>query len=103
MPLPSARKPFPADDQRHCNGIDPEDQRPFLSDDVEKAFDAVGIDCCKHGFMDRGDRARMATGKCDQVLVRFHRFAEPVAELGYRAFFKGDHGRHWKEEYARSS
>ncbi len=64
---------------------------------MEKALDAVGIDRCKHGFMDRGDRTRMTTGECDQVLVRLHRFAEPVAKLRYSTFFKGDHGRHSRE------
>src|SRR4029078_10913083 len=33
-----------ADDQRERDRVDPEDQRPFLGDDVEQRVDAVGLD-----------------------------------------------------------
>ena len=40
------------DDQRQCDGIDTEDQRPLLGDDMQQGFDAVRVDGREHGLVD---------------------------------------------------
>ena len=90
------------DDQRQCDGVDAENQRPFLGDDVEQALNAIGVDCGDQRFVDRGDRALMAAGEGDEILVRLFNDAEPLAQMRHRPFFEGDHGRHTSPGYASS-
>ena len=52
--------------------------------------------------MNRGDRARVAPGKGDQILVRLLGLAEPFAQVRHRAFFEGNDRRHRPREYARN-
>src|SRR6476661_8491851 len=49
--------------------INAQNQRPFLRDDMEQSFNAFGLEPRENGFMDRGNRARMAARKGDKVLV----------------------------------
>ena len=44
--------------------------------------------------MDRSDRARMAAGKGDEVLIGLFDRAEPVAQMRHRPLFEGDYRRH---------
>ena len=90
------------DDQRQSHGINTEDQRPLLGDDVKQSLDAVSLEAGNDGFMDGGDRAGMASGEGDEVLIGLLDRAEPAAQVRDRAFFEGDHRRHWRKEYAPS-
>ena len=46
-------EPLVANDQAQRDRVDPEDQRPFLGDDVKECIDAVGLNRREHGGMDR--------------------------------------------------
>ena len=81
-------KSLVADDQRQRDRVDPQDQRPFLGDDVEQGLEAVGLDRGKHRRVDRRDRARMAAGEGDQILVGFLGGAKPLAQPRDRALFE---------------
>ena len=83
-----------ADDQRQRDGIDAEDQRPFLGDDMEQLLDAVRIDRSEHRGMNRGNRARMAAGKGNQILVRFLGRAKPRAQVRDGPLLELDHLAH---------
>src|SRR5689334_713904 len=65
---------------------------------MEKRFDTLRVDRREHGFMDRGDRARMAAREGDQVLIRLLDRAQPLAQMRNRALFEGDHRRHVGKE-----
>ena len=90
-----------ADDQRQRDGVDAEDQRPFLGDDVEQAVDAVGLDRGEHRLVDRSDRARMAAGESDQVLVGLLGRAEPLRRCATARSSKGMTVAIVRKEYAR--
>jgi hypothetical protein len=90
------------DDQRQCHGIDAEYQRPFLGDDMKKAIDRARLDGREHGLMNRSDGARMATGECDQVLVRLLGGSKPLPQVRDSPLFEGDHRSHCGEEYPGS-
>ena len=94
-------KALVADDQRQRDRVEAEDQRPFLGDDVEQSVDAVGLDRGEHRRVDRGDRARMAAGEGDQVLVGLLGRAEPLAQVRDRPLFERDHRGHGARGYAR--
>jgi hypothetical protein len=81
-------------DQRQSDRIDAQDQRPFLGDHVEKAFDSVGIDRGEHCIVDRGDSTGVATRESDQVLVRLLDRAEALPEVRDCALFEGNDRRH---------
>ncbi len=95
-------EPLVADDQRERDRVDPEDQRPFLRDDVEQTLDAAGFHRRENGGVDGRDGARMAAGEGDEILVGFLRRSQPLAQMRNRAFLEMDHLAHRAREYARS-
>src|SRR5207244_511361 len=50
-----------AHNQRYGNGVDAEDQRPFLGDNMKQCFNAIGVDGGKDSLMNRSDGARMTS------------------------------------------
>jgi hypothetical protein len=82
------------DDQRQRHRVNAQDQRPFLRDDVQQSFNAVGIESRQNCLVDLSDCARMAAGESDQILVRLFSRAKPLPEMRHRAFFEGNDRRH---------
>ena len=99
--MQSARNAFVADDQGKRNRVDPEDQRPFLSDDVKQIVDAVRFQCGDHGLVDRSNGTGMAARKGNEVLVGLFDGAKPLAQMRKRLVLERDHTSHRGQFYAR--
>lgn len=101
-PAPVSPKTLRTHDQCERHRVDPEDQRPFLGYDVEKRFDAVSVEGGENSFVNRGNSARMAARKCDEILVRLFGSTKSLTQSRHRALFEWDHGRHRIGRYAVS-
>ena len=86
-----------AGEQRDRDRVEAEDLRPFLGDDVDEMVEALGLDRGEHRLVDRGDRARMAAGEGDEVLIGLLRRRDPRAQLGDRPILEVDHLSHRAE------
>lgn len=82
-----------------CNRghIDPKDFRPVGRDDGHQRIDRGRFDCCQHCQVDRPDRARMASGKRDEILVGLFDGSKSFAELRNRALFEVNKLAHGQE------
>ena len=87
--------------QGESDGINPQDKRPFLSDDVQQMIESLGIDRGKHRLVDRRDRSRMTTRKGDQILIGFLGSRNPFPQPRKRQVLKVDHAPHGDEHKAK--
>src|SRR4051812_9491437 len=86
-----------AREQRDGDGVEAEYLRPFLGDDMDEMIEAFRLDRRQHRLVDRGDRARMAAGEGDQILIGLLRRRHPGAQLGHRPVLEVDHLAHRAE------
>lgn len=83
-PLRAGAEGAIADDQRESDRIDRQDAGPVVGDTGQQPVHVRGGNRRQHGFMDRGDGARMAPREGDQILARFLRLAQLRAQAGQR-------------------
>ena len=83
-----------AGEQGDGDRVEAEDLRPFLGDDVDEVVEAFRLDRRQHRLVDRGDRARMAAGEGDQVLIGLLRRRDLRAQPGHRPVLEVDHLSH---------
>jgi hypothetical protein len=86
------------DDERKCDRVDTQDERPFLRDDMEEAIDTIGFNSSKHCGMDRCDCPRMAARECDQILIGFLNRTEALTQMRDRTLFERNDRGHVRED-----
>ncbi len=87
-------KPLVTDDQRQGDRFEPEHLRPLAGDHRDQFIEAPGIERGDHRFVDRHDRARMATSKGEQIGARGLGRAKPLAHCRDRRLFELDYAPH---------
>jgi hypothetical protein len=97
---PVGAKPALADDERQRDGINSEDQGPFLRNNVQQAIDSIGLDGCKHSGMDGRDRPRMTASEGNQILIGLFDGPETLPQVRHCTLFEWDYRGHRVEEYA---
>ena len=69
---------------------------------MKQGLQPVSLERRQHRVMDRGDRAGMAAGKSQQVLVRLLDRAEPFAQTRNRPLLEGNDLAHWADDTPRA-
>src|SRR5690606_22538614 len=89
---------LPADNERQRDRVETKDERPFLGDDVEQAFQAVRLEPGEDCLVNGSDGTRMAAGKCQEVLIGLFGGAKALAQTRDGALLEGDHLAHAPED-----